>query len=254
VGQPPTDSLVPVPRLFYGILAVFFALAGLAIQIAVTSRSLYLSQFRWEWELLSTTFYLAKFVGPIALVAGYMAWRGIRLAKRRPSEYGGLKLCRASLALALLLAVSNVAAVAVRLPQVLENRRIRQQAYTQVKMYQLNEAIVKYQQQFGTYPRHLIDLQEMDPNLGPILDYWDHEFVYTPMSPEVASRGTPVPFQNSQIVSRGADGVLGTADDLVMMDGIITRGPAQNEALTKPTARPQPPPANGRRSRSKSNR
>jgi len=232
-------------------MAAFLVVASVVFQIVVTSRSIYLSRLRWDWELLLTTVYLSKFVAPVALLAGYFAWRGIRLTKRRPDEYGGPKLCHVSFALAVLIVVGNVAAVIARIPAMLENRRIKQMAYTRAKMYQLNEAITKYRQQFGIYPRQLIDLQEMDPNLGPILDYWDHEFIYTPMSAEIASRGMPVPFQNCQVVSRGTDGILGTADDIAMIDGVIVQpASAQHEELIQPQpARSQPRPAKSRRHR-----
>lgn len=221
VGPPPIESVAAAPRLVYGITALALLVGTVGVQLVLTIRSLYGSELRWTWELFLTTSYLAKFVLPMLMLAGFVAWRGVRQAKRWPRQYGAGRLSRRCLVAALLVFALDAGVLLARVPEMLENHRLKQEAYTRARMYQLHDLIIKYRQQYGTYPEHLLDLQEMDPTIRPILDYWDHQLVYTPMSAEFASRQGPVPFQNLELVSRGRDGILGTADDIVMRDGVI---------------------------------
>ncbi|RMG53958.1 MAG: zinc ribbon domain-containing protein [Acidobacteria bacterium] len=230
VGPPPTEPVDGIPRLRYGISA--FILAGLTfiVQLVITIRNIAIGDLRWPWQLLVTTASLALVTLPVLLLAMALAWRGWRLAVDRPQAYGGRALARRSLTLSLALCLLNLAALAGRLPDWLENARIKRQARTRVLMYKVNDMIARYREQYGAYPERLIDLQELDPSIGPILDTWHHPLVYTPMSAEIASRGLPVPFQKYELVSRGPDGLLGTEDDIVMRDGLIV-GPTPPEEL-----------------------
>jgi hypothetical protein len=217
--------------LIYGITALVVIVGAVVVQLALTIRSVYLSDLTWRWELFLTTSYLSRFILPAAVVSALLAWRGMRWAARRPREYGAARLSRYCLAAALLVCGLDGSLLLARVPDMLENRRIKQEAFTRAMMYKVNDLIAKYREQYGSYPERLIDLQEMDPTIRPILDYWDHQLVYTPMSAEFASRGGPVPFQNFEVISRGRDGVLGTTDDIVMRDGVILpRSPSTTEA------------------------
>ncbi|MBI3949826.1 MAG: hypothetical protein HY314_05170 [Acidobacteria bacterium] len=234
VGAPLTASIYPVPRLVYGITALLVIVVVVAVQATITIKNLYLTDLKWQWELFLTTSYLAKFLLPVVMVATFLACCGLRLASRRPSEYGGARLSRYCLALSLLLFLLDGGALAGRLPDMLESRKLKQRAYTEAMMYKLNLAVAKYREQYGAYPERLIDLQEMDPTMRPVLDYWDHALVYTPMSSDVASRVSPVPFQNYELISRGGDGILGTEDDIVMRDGLMI--PASSSEMTEQKA------------------
>lgn len=234
VGAPPTEGIQPVPRLVYGITALLILGMAVAVQLVITIRSIYLSDLRWPWELFLMTSYLSKFILPVVIGAALLAWRGMRLAAHRPAAYGGMKMSRRCLVASLVVCLMNGGVLLGRLPDMLENRRLKQQAYTRAMMYKVNEAIARYRQQYGSYPERLIDLQEMDPTIRPTLDYWDHPLVYTPMSAVIASRGSPVPFQNYQLISRGPDGILGTTDDIVMRDGVITPPGSTDERPGKP--------------------
>lgn len=239
VGPPPTEPVDGIPRLGYGITALTLTGLVLVVQLAITIRNIVIGDLRWPWQLLITTASLALVTLPALLVAVALAWRGWRLAVDRPHAYGGRALARRSLALALALCVMNLTAIAGRIPDWLENARIKRQARTRVLMYKVNDMIARYREQYGAYPERLIDLQELDPSIGPILDTWHHPLVYTPMSAEIASRGLPVPFQKYELVSRGPDGILGTEDDIVMRDGLII-GPTPLEELDVDAGEPIP--------------
>ncbi len=221
VGLPTTEPIHPIPRMGYGLTAATLISLALTVQLAITFRNLYLTDLQWEWALYLMTEYMARFIVPVAVIAAYLAWRGLRGATRQPSQYGGRRLCRFALASALAVCFIDGGVFFARLPATLENRRLKHQAYTHAMMYKLNNAIVKYREQYGSYPERLIDLQELDPTMRPVLDFWDHQLIYRPMSPEVASRVMPVPFLNYLLISRGPDGVLGTGDDIVMRDGLM---------------------------------
>jgi hypothetical protein len=208
----------------------------LAVQLEETIRRVYLSDYNWRWGLFLMTSSVSRFTLPAAVVAASLAWRGLRLTRRRPEEYGGQNLSRYGLAVSLFVCVVGGGSILARVPAMLEERQLKHEAYTRAVMYKVNDAIAKYREQYGSYPERLIDLQEMDPTIRPYLDYWEHQLVYTPMSPEVASRGVPVPFQNYELVSRGPDSTLGTVDDIVMRDGMITTPNPPDQRVNKPSA------------------
>ncbi len=216
IGKPHFESAQPVARLYRPIMA-WSALAILfVVQAVVMIRALYFTSYRWPVELERTAFYLARFLLPGAAAAAFFARRGWRAARRDPEAFGGGRLALSAylVSLGLLIIYSSVAVL--HIPRGLENRRIRRMAQTQANMYRLAGMIEAYRKQYATYPRNLIDLQEFDPSFGPILDDWDHEFIYSAISTQVASRGTVLPFKGFDLVSRGFDGILGTEDDVVL--------------------------------------
>lgn len=239
VGSPSVVPMVRVPRLGYGLMAVALITLALAIQLVITGRTLYFSNQTWRWELFLTTSYLARFFLPVMLLAAYLAWKGMRLATTRPNEFGGRRLARAGLGLSLTACLVNAAVFVARIPDLLENRRIKQQMYTEAMMYKLTNAIALYRQQYGSYPTSLIDLQEMDPEIRIVLDYWENPLDYEPLSAIVASSAAPAPFDHYVLRSRGPDGIAGTPDDIVMRDGVIVSPAAQRTTGTIPSAEPQ---------------
>jgi hypothetical protein len=236
VGAPITDPIAQVPRLGYGIMAAVIISLAIIIQLGITGRALYFTDQTWLWELFTMTSYLSKFFLPAMIIAAYLAWKGVRLATSRPNEFGGRQLARAGLIVSLAVCLINGSILGARIPGMLENRRIKHQMYTEAMMYKLNNAVATYREQYGSYPTRLIDLQEMDPEMRTVLDYWENPLDYEPMSPEVASSGAPAPFQNYLLRSRGPDGVLGTADDIVMRDGVIVSSASQSTTEETPPA------------------
>ncbi|MCS6803714.1 MAG: hypothetical protein RMM98_00885 [Acidobacteriota bacterium] len=238
VGPPIVAPMVQVPRLGYGLTATALIMLAIIIQLVITGRALYFTNQTWRWELFLTTSYLARFFLPVMLLAAYLAWKGLRLATTRPNEFGGRRLARAGLGLSLAACLINASIFAARIPDLLENRRIKQRMYTEAMMYKLTNAITLYRQQYGSYPTSLIDLQEMDPEIRIVLDYWENPLDYQPLSAVVASSAVPLPFDHYLLRSRGPDGIAGTADDIIMRDGVIVSvSELPTEAI--PPAEPQ---------------
>jgi len=220
--QPPGPEF-HVPRVGKPIMAVSVIALTVLVEAIILVHEVYVSPLVWTEAVGSMLVYLARFFVPMILIAAYLAYRGIREAQRAPDRYGGGRVARAGLAAAMFLFAVHAGVFVARVPRMIENGRIRREAATRANLYRLAWAIEAYRQQYGTYPRRLIDLQEMDPNLKPVVDAWGREFVYSAISGDVAA-ATPMPFQRYQLVSKGPDGILGTADDIVLRDDVLLRG------------------------------
>ncbi|MCS6817717.1 MAG: type II secretion system protein GspG [Blastocatellia bacterium] len=212
-----------VPRVGKPVAAMSAIVLTVLIEAIILVHEVYVSPFVWTEAIGSMLVYLARFFVPVILIAAYLAYRGRREAQRAPDRYGGERLARAGLAAAMLLLAVHAGVFLARIPRMIENGRIRREAATRANLYRLAWAIETYRQQYGTYPRRLIDLQEMDPNLKPAVDAWGREFVYSAISGDVAA-AAPMPFQRYQLVSKGPDGILGTTDDIVLRDDLLLRG------------------------------
>jgi len=197
---------------------------AIIVEVMILAREVYLSNLVWTEAFSGMMNYLARVFVPAAVISAYLAYRGIRAIRREPTRYGGLRMARTALAVALLVTFAHGVVFVSRIPRMLENRQLKREAATRANMYYLARAIEEYKQQFGTYPRRLIDLQEMDPNLKPVVDYWGHEFVYDTISSDFAAATAPTPFQRYRLVSKGADGKMGTRDDIVLQDDILGPG------------------------------
>ncbi len=221
VASQPAGTEFLVPRL--GMPLAALGLIGLSVvgEGLILAHELYVSPLVWTEAAAGMLLFLARFSVPMILVAFYLAFRGLRAARRDPQRYGGERLARMGLAAATLLLLVHGGVFLARVPRMIENGRLRREAATRANLYRLAWAIEAYRQQYGTYPRRLLDLQEMDPNLKPALDAWGHEFIYRAMSGDVAAATAPMPFQRYELVSKGPDGILGTEDDLVLRDDVL---------------------------------
>ncbi len=223
VAPHPPGPEFRVPRMGKPITAVSVIALTVLIEAIILVHEVYVSPFVWTEAIGSMLVDLARVFVPVILVAAYLAYRGGREARRAPDQYGGERVARAGLVAAMLLLAVHVGVFVAHVPRMIENKRLRQEAATRANLYRLAWALEAYRQQYGTYPRRLIDLQELDPNLKPVVDAWGREFIYSAISGDVAA-AAPMPFQRYQLVSKGPDGVLGTADDIVLRDDVLLRG------------------------------
>ncbi|MBL8205033.1 MAG: hypothetical protein JNM09_12445, partial [Blastocatellia bacterium] len=91
-----------------------------------------------------------------------------------------------------------------------------------------NEALTRYYAEFGTYPQELSDLRDFVPEMIPVADYWGTPIGYSPTS-LIASKNSTPGYSNYQLVSAGPDGVMGTADDIRMIDGVIVNASTDDD-------------------------
>jgi len=174
-------------------------------------------------------FYLSAGLVPLSLAGIWLAQRARRLAKSQPDAFGGVGMARTSLLLSSVWAVLLLGVTAFNIPEAIARGKAKRQAATRAAMYQLHrQSIQKYFNEFGSYPQDLSDLSRVNAEAKPRLDYWDQPFLYRP-DVEIASNGSAVSFTNYRLVSAGADGKYGTADDLIMVDGLILEDPVEDD-------------------------
>jgi len=123
----------------------------------------------------------------------------------------------ASIALFAIFSAAGISSI----PRAIEQGRAKHVAATRAQFYRLHqESLARYYAKYGTYPQELSDLRRVTKDLAPPSDYWGNPIAYAPTA-LIASKDSAQGFSNYQLVSPGPDGVLGTADDIRMIDGVI---------------------------------
>lgn len=174
----------------------------------------------FTWDAYRLAFYLSAVVIPLGLLSAWLARRARRLIQHQPALFGGLKLANAAFVLAMLMTVSFSAITISSIPRAIENGRAKHAAATRATMYQIGRLLHEYNETFGRYPDDLAELQAFSQEQIPQLDYWEKQIVYSPAA-FVASRDSAPGFSDYRLISAGPDGVTGTADDIVLQDGVI---------------------------------
>lgn len=173
------------------------------------------------YDAYRLSFYLSAVLIPLSCLGLWLGLRARRLAAADASRFGGRRMAGFSSALSFVLIAAFGASTLSSIPDAIERLRARRVAATRAEMYRLHEqALRKYQREYGTYPQELSDLNRVsrEPVVGT--DYWERPFNYAPVS-VIAARGGARGFTNYKLVSAGPDGEFGTEDDLTMIDGVI---------------------------------
>jgi len=182
----------------------------------------------FNYDAYRLAFTLSAGLIPLSLVGIWMGWRAMRKAKIDPSRFGGLSLACVSTALSIGLFLSFSVATITSIPGAIARRQAKRIAATSATMYAMHyEALQKYHREYGSYPQELTDLSRVNVEAIPQSDYWENSFVYAPVG-VIASRGSAISFSDYKLVSAGADGKFGTADDITMIDGMIVDGNSDN--------------------------
>ena len=206
VGLPLTEPEWTAPKLGYAFGSVVFSLAGLLM-------------------------FWIKPVGLIALIGIYLGIRGLRSQKANPLHYGGRRLAITGVVIALLMVGLNTGLMIAGVPRAIRAFQGRRYHTTVANMEQLAGLLREYQHEYGSYPEELNDLRLI--TAGPINsgDFWDQEFRFTSTSLVAASTSHPQPLNSYEIRSSGADGIFGTADDIIMQDGHVILASDTDPAL-----------------------
>ena len=209
VGSPLDETPIKVRR--FGPALTSILLLGLAVGLAAI---------------------VTKWLAPLALIPAWYAMRAMRLEKSDPASYGGYRLAAVTLTIALtgsaVLAVYGIA----NIPRALENRRIRHVAGTQAAMYHLANLVEDYRHTFGSYPRDTQEIKKVLTETIPA-DSWETTIRYQSYPEALVDsnlRNDPGParhgaasiqFNNFELRSAGPDGIQGTDDDIIMLDGVF---------------------------------
>lgn len=204
---------------------------------------------------------ITVWVGLGAPVAIWLAWRAVRLARRDPQGYGGYRVACVTLAMVLTAATSLAGFEIYRIPRYLEKEKLARQAATEAAILQMAVQIEECRRKNGSYP---FDTEAMTKITGAPaqLDYWQKPIMYAssdesaavynnyfldkgpsqpgePPFPDLpsADEGPGIEFHSFELRSAGPDGILGTADDIVMRDGVFCTNP---KVITRPIYKDSP--------------
>ncbi len=158
---------------------------------------------------------------PLSLLSMGLARRALKLHKLNPLQFGGQRMAATALVLSMLWFVLFSAAGISAIPRALQRGRAKNLAAMRAQFYRMhNEALNRYYTEFRTYPQELSDLRDFVPEVIPVTDYWGTTINYSPSALIASKNGAPG-YSNYQLVSAGPDTILGTADDIRMIDGVI---------------------------------
>jgi hypothetical protein len=186
---------------------------------------------------------------PIVLLVAFGSRKLYRSVAEAPDKFCGIRAARrgylASAAVPLLVLVL----IGITVPERLRQRQLGIEAGFNAQGYRIDRALVDYQKEFGTLPDDLADLNRLsdtDGSLAAALKNLDTNG-YKP-SAELAAAPTKNPqrlrgavimkasadaddeapterlsFTNYELQLPGSDKVLGTEDDLLVRDGVISK-------------------------------
>jgi hypothetical protein len=180
----------------------------------------------FTWDAYRDASTLSLVIAPLAFWAMHLARRAWLKARNLPQQFGGLRMAQVTFALAAVLFVSFAAAGLTSIPTRLERGRQRQVALTNVALYENAAAFREYLRKHRSYPQ---DLTELNVQHLPVSDYWGTEIKYEPFGTVADNRSGAASFSSYTLRSAGPDGVLGTTDDIVMVDGVIVDRPAETD-------------------------
>ena len=176
-----------------------------------------------------------KWLAFAAVVVIWSAWRAVRLAKRDAEWYGGYKTAVATLSLTIAGSATLAAYGIAHIPQAFENYQLRQIAATEAAMHHVANLLEEYQlANKGAYPSNSPGVQEGNWRvvarrlLGP--KHQVSELHWRLRGP-LRSRLPTLSANNFELRSAGPDGIVGTDDDIIMRDGILTNSEVKNQPV-----------------------
>jgi hypothetical protein len=215
----------------------------------------------WEWVAAAeTAAWRLKWVAiPVTIVVFWAGWRIYRSIRIRPARFCGLGYARvglmASAGVPLLIALF----IGITVPRRLQHRREGIKAGFHAQLYAIDRVLLDYRARFGTLPTELKDLKRLpDPdgaiaaalaNIDPTGYKTSADVAALPKAKPRTLRGAVLrnvstniatedilsgglSFTNYELRVPGADRILGTEDDLLVRDGIITEAPQQTKSNT----------------------
>jgi hypothetical protein len=158
---------------------------------------------------------------PLSIFGMWLARRAMKLRQLNPLQFGGRRMAATALLLSMMWFVLFSVAGISSIPRALQRGRAKHLAAMRAQFYRMhNESLNRYYAEFKTYPQELSDLRDFVPEVIPVTDYWGSAISYSPTA-LIASKNGALGYSNYQLVSAGPDTMLGTADDIRMIDGVI---------------------------------
>ena len=155
------------------------------------------------------------------VVAIVLAARAMKLARRDPEGYGGYRVAAGTLVVTLISGGALAAFEIGRIPEYFKKREMRKVAATEAAMLHFKPALEDYLNKYGSLPKDEEAFKKATGQDMPA-DFWDNQIKYRSNPDQVAGVDMPViEFTTFELRSPGPDGKFGTADDIVMRDGIF---------------------------------
>ncbi|MFQ3581537.1 MAG: hypothetical protein SNJ67_11805 [Chloracidobacterium sp.] len=198
VAAPQTDEIVELPRLGRALTGLACAIAGLG-------------SFLTPWLLAP------------ALLGAYASVTAYKRARREPSRFGGLPFARAGVVLSSLVLPGLLLFGSYHAREWYIGQQESARAASRARMLELALAIQAYQKQYRALPSPQLDeLRATGLANGLITDQWGKSLRYRPTGELAATNPLTAPLLTQySIISAGEDGEFGTADDLVLRDGVF---------------------------------
>lgn len=198
IAAPQTDEIVTLPRVGQAVFGLACAILGVG-------------SFVTPW-----------LIAP-ALLGAYVSIVASQQARREPMCFGGLRLAQAGVVLSSLVLPSLLLVGSYRIERWYADQKERARAASRARMLELALAIQAYQKQHQALPSpQLQELQAAGLAPNPVTDEWGKRLRYQPTGELAAMNPLAAPLLTQySITSAGEDGEFGTADDLVLRNGVF---------------------------------
>ena len=221
----------------------------------------------WSWvSAAETAAWRLKWVMiPLTLLVAFGGRKLYRSIVQSPASYCGARYARGGLLASATIPLLILVLIGVTVPERLRHRQDGIRAGEYAQGYRIDRALSDYREEFGTLPSELKDLRRLpdtDGTLAAALLSIDTSAYKA--SAEVAVQQKPQPlrgavirnaaltvtedipnealsFTNYVLPLPGADKLLGTEDDLIVRDGVITRAADAPRRGTGTIAQPRQP-------------
>jgi hypothetical protein len=213
------------------------------------------------WNVVAaaeTSAWRLKFVLlPLAIMATVVGARSLmHVSRNSPARFACVRFAVGGFATSALVAASLVALIVVTIPERLRQREAAREAAGYAESYDPIRVLLDYQQQYGSLPTSAKDLQKLPDPDGSVARAMRmiNEGQYAPESTiaslpasakargrrgsgltirnvalrsgaDEAQQGEPLAFTNYTLRLAGKDRKLGTADDILIRDGMIVPAP-----------------------------
>ena len=213
--------------------------------------------WRWKWLVV-----------PAAIVALWSGRLLIRSIKNSATRFGGLRLARAGFVVSVAVTVLIMTLIGITIPERLRQRQDAIEAGIHARGYALHLALLEYRELHGTLPtpddfsRALRTLPDPDGSIAEALRYVDVSGYQATSVLASAGKRKPLALRGGALRNAPADSanseapgvsftiyelrlpsehrLLGTDDDFIMRDGLITKA-SDPQPASSASARPTRP-------------
>jgi hypothetical protein len=211
-----------------------------------------LSMISLDWRLWlaasETAAWRLKWVMiPVTLLVIFVGRKLYRSVKQSPARFCGVRYARRGYAAAVAVPLGVLLFIGITVPERLVQRQLGLQAEVNANVHRTDRALVEYREKFGTLPSELKDLRRLpdaDGSLAAALQSIDasgytvnSEVAAVPTNKPQPLRGAVIlnasvsstsdetlsggiSFTNYELRLPGADKLLNTEDDFIVIDGV----------------------------------